>query len=210
MFQDREDAALKLSFKLINLIKEEKVVIVALAKGGVPLGKIIAGYFNCPLNVLIFKKIGAPLNKELAIGAIGPQNVVFWNEDLIKRIGVGKKEKEKLRREKEKERKEQENLILKGKKQVKLLGKTAILVDDGVATGASVLAAVKYLEKQKVKKTILAVPVISRQTYFEIKKYFDLAVVLKKEKDFYAVGQFYKNFSQIDVEEVKKLLSSKT
>lgn len=206
MFESREDAAIKLSIKLLKTVKNKNVVVVALTRGGVVLGRIIANYLNSPLDIVVVKKIGAPDNSELAIGVVGPKKTVIWNNAILSSLNLDKKEKDKLRKIKDKEREAQEELFNKGRKLPKLSNKSIILVDDGVATGATVLCAQKYLKKEKVRQITLAVPVIAEDTLRDINEYFDMVIYLKKPKYFYAVGQFYKRFLQITDKEVVKLL----
>lgn len=205
MFENREEAASKLCLKLKSVAKGKDIVVIALARGGVVLGKIIADYFKAPLNILVIKKIGSPLNDELAIGAVGPKNTVYWNNDLCNALDLSQKEKLKLRKEKEEQRKTQEKLFESC--HIDFKKKSVILVDDGVATGATAIAAAIFLKKEKAQKIILTVPVISKDTLLYIKRYFDNVCSLKIVKDFYAVGQFYRNFSQIENDQVIKILS---
>lgn len=205
MFENREEAASKLCLKLKSVAKGKDIVVIALARGGVVLGKIIADYFKAPLNILVIKKIGSPLNNELAIGAVGPKNTVYWNNDLCNALGLSQKEKLKLRKEKEEQRKTQEKLFESC--HIDFKKKSVILVDDGVATGATAIAAAIFLKKEKAQEIILTVPVISKDTLLYIKRYFDNVCSLKIVKDFYAVGQFYRNFSQIENDQVIKILS---
>jgi len=206
MFESREEAAVKLCLKLKNIVKAKDIVVIALVRGGVILGKVIADNFKVPLDILVVKKIGAPQNSELAIGAVGPGNTVYWNRDLCKELGLSKEEKFELKNKKEEQRKEQEKLL--GGLHIDFIEKSIILVDDGVATGATVIAASKYLKKNGAKEVILAVPVIAKDTVVNIKKYFDDVCSLKIVKDFYAVGQFYRNFPQIENEQVIEMLTT--
>lgn len=205
MFENREEAASKLCLKLKSVAKGKDIVVIALVRGGVVLGKIIADYFKAPLNILVIKKIGSPLNDELAIGAVGPKNTVYWNNDLCNALGLSQKEKLKLRKEKEEQRKTQEKLFKSC--HIDFKKKSVILVDDGVATGATAIAAAIFLKKEKAQEIILTVPVISKDTLLYIKRYFDNVCSLKIVKDFYAVGEFYRNFSQIENDQVIKILS---
>lgn len=207
MFQDREEAALKLAKKLDKKIQIKNAIVLSLVRGGVVIGKVISTYLDLPLDILVLKKIGDPQNKELAIGVIGPKKTIAWNEDILSYLNLSEKEKNKLKKLKEKEREKQEKLLKEKKSSLDLKDKTVILVDDGVATGATVICASKYLKKEKVKKVILAVPVISRDTLGSIKKYFDNVFVIKKPRNFLAVGQFYRFFPQVTNDEVKAILS---
>ena len=205
MFENREEAASKLCLKLKSIVKGKDIVVIALVRGGVVLGKIIADHFKAPLDILVIKKIGASLNNELAIGAVGPENTVYWNNDLCKALGLSQKEKLELKREKERQRREQEKLFKS--RHIDFKKKSVILVDDGIATGATAIVAAKFLKKKDVKEIILAIPVIPKDTLINIKEYSDIVLSLKIVKDFYAVGEFYRDFPQIENEQVIKLLN---
>jgi len=206
MFGGREDADLKLAKKLEKQAKNKDTIILSLTRGGVVVGKIISTYLNLPSDILVLKKVGDPKNKELAIGVVGPKNTVVWNKDILNYLNLSEKEKNKLKKEKEKERKKQETLLRKKGGSLKLKNRIVILVDDGVATGATVLCAQKYLKKEKARKIILAVPVIAKDTLSDISKYFDSVIYLKKAKEFFAVGQFYRSFPQITNKQVIDLM----
>ncbi len=205
MFEDRQQAGFLLAQKLEKFADKPDVLVLGLTRGGVIVAKVISTFLNASFDALVVRKIGAPENPELAIGAVAPKNTVFWNEELVKSLRITKEEKENMRILKGAERNLQEKL-LRGNKPLAILGKTVILVDDGVATGASVLSALKFLKKQKAKEVVLAVPIIAKDVLRDIKKYFDMVISLKIEKEFYAVGQFYKDFPQVSNEEVIKLL----
>lgn len=205
MFEDREQAGFLLARKLAEKVKDEDLLILGLTRGGIIPARVIAAFLEAPLNGLVVKKIGSPTNPELAIGAVGPKNTVYWNDELLRRLKISNEEKSRLKILKEAERKAQEKTLI-GEKALEIFGKTAILVDDGVATGATVIVSAKFIRRAGAKKVILAVPVIAKDVLGEIKKVFDMIVALKTEKDFYAVGQFYKEFTQVENEEVKKLL----
>ena len=208
MFKGRKEAALKLAKKLEGKIPLKNTLVLSLARGGVVVGRIIATYFNLPLDVLVFKKIGDPRNNELALGVVGPKNTIVWNDDILRFSNLSRKQESvrQLASQKERERQEQEKLLRKGKQKINLKNKTIILVDDGIATGATVLCAQKYLQKEKVKSIILAVPVVASDTLRNIKEYFDRVIFLKKTLHFFAVGQFYRYFPQVTSEEVVNLL----
>lgn len=204
-FESRMQAGILLAKKISQAAKDKNIIILALARGGVVVGKVISELLNAKLDVLVVRKIGAPFNPELAIGAVAPKNTVYWNSEIILGMRITKEEQSKLRKAKEKERKEKE-LLLRGTKPFEISGKTVILVDDGVATGASVLAAGKFLSKEKPKRVILAVPVIAKDTMRNLKKKFNSIISLKVQKTFQSVGEFYKSFPQVEDEEVIKLL----
>jgi len=193
-----------LAKKLRRLLKGGNMIVIALTRGGVVVGKAISKILNLPFDIMVVKKIGAPLNPELAIGAVAPKATVYWNRDLVQRLGIKPAFAERLRRGKEKERKEQEK-ALRGKSPFNYNSKIVVLVDDGIATGATVLAARKFLKKAGANKVILAVPVISTDTLRDVKRYFDMVLILKRKRDFMAVGEFYEYFPQVTNEEVVQL-----
>lgn len=202
MFDNREDAAHKLTLKLPKAYDIKKTVVIALPKGAVMMGKVIADYLNVSFDIVVLKKMGAPFNPELAIGVIGPKKTVVWNKEIIKKLGLTFLEKEKIKKEKEEQRENLEITLRSGKKQLNLKNKIVFLVDDGVATGATVMAARKYLLRENVRKIILVTPVIAKDTFKKINKYFDKIITLKRPEVFFAVGQFYRVFPQVEDREV--------
>lgn len=206
MFSDRVDAAKKLCPKLKKFKSNGNTAVVGLLRGGIVTAKVISDTLLLPLRPLIVKKIGAPLNSELALGAIVSDRDVFWNRDIYEKSNVTKEMELSLIDEKMREIK---NL----KKELKI-GKDSkvydnvIVVDDGVATGATVMAALKYLKRNRAKKIILATPVIAFDTLSYLRHYFDDIVFLEKPKDFYAVSEFYANFPQVTNNEVKDILNT--
>lgn len=205
MFEDRAAAGFILAKKLEKFANGKDVLVLGLTRGGVVVAKVIATFLNANFDILVVKKIGLLSDPELAIGAVAPKNTVFWNDDLIETINISEEEKNRLKKLKENERKQQEK-DLRVVPPLEISGKTVILVDDGVATGASVIAAWKFIKKEKAREIILAVPVIATDILRDIKKYFDMVIYLKSARDFQAVGQFYKNFPQIENSQVKELL----
>lgn len=208
MFESRQQAGKLLTKKLSDYKGQKKVIVLGIPRGGVVVAKEVAQALHLFLDVIVIRKIGAPQNPELAIGAVGPSKTVYWDKELIERLGVTKGERLKLRRDKLREQKEKEKKF-RGKKKLNLKGKTVILVDDGIATGATVLCAAMVLRKKGAKEKILTVPVIAKDTLASVIESFEDIVVLMLPKEFYAVGQFYEEFPQVSDEEVVSLLSSK-
>lgn len=205
MFKNRKEAGQLLAGRLADFKGKEDVVVVGIPRGGVPVASELAKYLDLPLDIVVTRKLGAPGQRELAIGAIGPEGVSVFDESLIQKLQVSK-DYRKMIVEKEKEEMKERMEKFRGKKAADFKGKTAIVVDDGVATGATVEAAVKYLRKKGVEKVILAVPVAPLESVSELEKLADEFVVVDTPKDFYAVGQFYRDFPQTTDEEVIKLL----
>ena len=208
MFEDREDAGRKLCPKLKKFLSKKDCVVIGLTRGGVITAKKISSALNLPLKALVVKKIGAPQNPELAIGAIVSLKDTYWDLKLLKSFNIAEEERKVLVLQKLKEVKALQKILKIKNRAFDFKNKTVILVDDGVATGASVIVAAKYLKRVKVKSIILATPVIAADTLINIKKYFDIVVYLQKRKDFYAVGQFYYNFEEIYDEKVAIILAT--
>jgi putative phosphoribosyl transferase len=208
MFEDRADAARKLCQKLKKYKDTKDTIVVGLTRGGVVTAKVISDFLGLKLKALVVKKIGAPGNSEFAIGALVSAKDVYWNEDTVKELKVKNWEKEDLVSQKEKEVRELERQLKIKTTPFEYKDKNAIVVDDGVATGATVIAAAKYLKRNKAREIILATPVISFDILGNIKNYFDVAISLKLVPDFYAVGQFYRSFDQVSNKEVAQILTS--
>lgn len=207
MFLNREEAGIRLASVLDKEKNIRNSVLIVIPRGGVVVGKVISQILQIPMEVLIVKKIGAPQNPELAIGATGADGIVFWDEDLIRSLKISRKEKrELLKNTIEEAHKRQEAL---GLKIPYVAGKTVIVVDDGVATGATAIASSLILKKLGSNKIILTTPVISKRTKKEIKQYFDKIIAVETPDDFSAVGEFYRDFPQVEDEKVKEILNIK-
>jgi len=213
IFKNRRQAG-KLLAKKLGVFKNlpagrqvKDVIVVGITRGGVVVAKETAAILNLKLDLIVVKKIGALNNPELAIGAVAPAKTVFWDKDLCTRLGVSEKEKINSLKIKNQERLKLEKFLRKTNPALKLKNKIVILIDDGVATGSTVLCAQKYFRKQKVSKIILATPVIAKDTLRSVKKYFDDVIILEIPDNFYAIGQFYKDFTQVSDKEVIRILN---
>ena len=208
MFLNREEAGVRLSVRLSREKFPKESIVVAIPRGGVVVGKSISEVLRLPLKVLLVKKIGASHNPELAIGATGPpaggDGIVFWDENLITDLKISNQEREKALATTIHIIKSREEKL--GLKIPDVRNKTIIVADDGVATGATVIVASLILKKLGAKKIILATPVIAKSTQQQIAKYFDKIISVKTPLGFSAVGEFYREFPQVEDHEVKKLL----
>ena len=205
VFKDRKQAGEQLAQKLVKY-KGKKIIVLAIPRGGVVVGKEVAQALGCPLDVIVTRKIGAPGNPEFAIGAIGPNDQIFLNQEVIKRFKIPKEyiNAEVGRQGIEMERRER--VYRAGRQPLGLEGKIVILVDDGIATGADARVAIKSIRCQKPKKLILAVPVGPKETVKALEEEVDELVCLATPEIFYAVGQFYQEFGQTSDEEVVEIL----
>ena len=204
MFLDRQEAGRKLAEKL-KPYQSENPIILALPRGGVPIGYEIAQALRAPLDVFMVRKIGYPWNPEFAIGAIAP-GVQIFDEESLYPLGLTKAD---LKEAIEKEQQELERRLTLYHKKGSLpdvAGKTVILVDDGLATGLTTRAAIEGVKKLKPAKLILAVPVGPPETVHALRKLVDDLICLETPHDFFAVSSFYQNFPQVSDEEVMDLL----
>ena len=210
IFKNRREAGKLLGEKLLKYKhnKIEKTVVIGLLRGGIPVAYEIAKALNAPLDVALVRKIGAPNQEELAIGAIvdGKNPKVYLNKPLISQINISKDYIDRVKEIKLEEIRKREKIYRKGRERIDVHGKIAIVVDDGIATGASIRVVIEALKEEKPKKIIIAVPVIPVNTLSEFKKMVDDIIVLDAPEEFYAVGEFYENFSQTTDEEVILLL----
>ncbi len=206
IFQNRKHAGLLLSEKLREYESNTDVLVLALPRGGVPVAFEIAKALKVPMDVFIVRKLGYPAQPELAMGAIRSGGVVVVNESIVSGLGIARDTIEMVRTEEEKELKRRELQYRKDKPLPSLENKVVILVDDGLATGATMKAAVKSVKLLKAGKVIVAVPVAPPDTFEDLKGIADEVICLETPWDFSAVGEWYRDFSQTTDEEVIKLL----
>ena len=212
MFEDRRQAGAQLCERLKRYQKRADTLVIGIPRGGVVVASVIASALHLPLSVISVKKLSAPHNPELAIGAICASAVRYIDWELALRVGVEQDYLDKQIQEKLTLAKEREQLYgIKNAVKDRKKYTDFILVDDGIATGATVLAAVKDLKEQagKVKKhsnVILAVPVIAKEVFDKLRKAFNVIIALLIEDQFAAVGQFYREFTQVSDGEVINIL----
>lgn len=182
-------------------------MVLGIPRGGVVTAKNISKILDLPLGVIITRKITAPSQPELAIGAVGPNGTAIFDTNLINELKVDETWIKSEVNIKRREVKEREKKFRRGSSvPISLNGKTVILVDDGVATGYTVEAAIKYLKTRRLKKLILAIPVAPRDTISRLRRQVDKLIVLEIPVSFHAVGQFYHSFPQVSDQEVIQLL----
>lgn len=201
VFHDRTHAAFLLVEELRKYQKKNAIVL-AIPRGGVPVGYTIAHQLQLPLEIVLVKKIGHPGNPEYAIGSVSSTELLLsdtegisedYLQNEIKRLRAVMKEKSKL--------------FMSSRKVTDMSEKTVIIVDDGLATGNTMLASIEHVRKSEPKQIVVAVPVSSNSALRKIKEHADEVVCLYTSADFYAVGQFYENFSEVTDETVSQLLN---
>jgi putative phosphoribosyl transferase len=204
--RDREAAGQMLARKLKDA-DWKKASILALPRGGVPIAWEIAKELKLPLDVLLVKKVGAPDQPEFAIGAVSEDEHPIWNQESISFLGIEKRKLHDLAENARKKILEQTGKWRKGRAPLEVKGKTIILVDDGLATGMTMHAAVEFLKRREVKKIVIAAPVASRSAVDSFKNKVDQIVVLQIPEPFFSVGQWYEDFTQVTDEVVTSILA---
>jgi len=202
MFQDRTDAGIQLAEKLTSY-KGQDVVVLAIPRGGLPLGAIVAKALDAPLDVALIKKIGHPYNKEYAIGAVSLESVITSDTVNIPKRYI----EEETNRIRDLLTQRYEQYYKEGKPH-DLKDKVAIIVDDGIATGNTLLATVELIHKQKPKSIVVAIPVAppSSLNKLEDSPHINKVICLKTPYNFMAVGQFYEEFDAVTDQEAIKIL----
>lgn len=206
IFQDRREAGRMLARELESFAGRDDVIVLGIPRGGVVVAREVAETLNAPLDIYITRKIGAPHNPELAIGAVASDGTLILDDQLAKRLGVSQ---DFVDDESERQKREIERRTTEYRGQIpapKLENKVVIVVDDGVATGATTLATIRAIRAQEPSELILAVPVGPRDTIERLKQEVDQMFCLHTPEIFWAVGAFYNVFDQTADEEVKALL----
>ena len=206
-FRDRSDAGRALAQALVKY-KDERPVILALPRGGVPVAAEVAAALKAPLDLILVRKIGVPMQPELAMGAVvdGKTPLVVRNEDVIAMAGISDEEFKAVRGRELAEIERRRERYLGGRLPVEIAGRTVIIVDDGIATGATTRAALRAIRARKPKKLVLAVPVAPTDTIEAMYGEADEIVSLEQHILFGAIGIYYSDFRQISDEEVIEIL----
>ncbi|MEU9305130.1 alpha/beta family hydrolase [Streptomyces sp. NPDC048269] len=205
-FADRADAGRRLAEVLRHLSQEDPVVL-GLPRGGVPVAFHVARALGAPLDVIVVRKLGVPYHRELGFGAIGEGGVRVISEEIVARSGVRKEDLDAVERAEEAELARQAKRFRAGRTRVPLDGRTVIVVDDGIATGATAAAACEVVRAMGAARVVLAVPVAPPDAVAWLRSAADDVVCLSTPRGFSAVGQWYQDFSQTPDEEVVSLLA---
>jgi putative phosphoribosyl transferase len=204
-FEDRRDAGRRLAGKL-SRFEDERTVVFALPRGGVPVGYEISRSLGAPLDVFVSRKLGAPGQPEFGIGAVAAGGVRVLNEDVVRRLGIPDDYVQKITAQELAEVGRRLRYFRGERPETEVGGRTAILVDDGLATGVTARAAVQALRLRKPKRLVLAAPVCAAQTADVLLRTVDDLVCLESPSDLGAIGFWYRNFEQTSDEEVVELL----
>lgn len=207
-FIDRQDAGQQLA-KALAAYKDQKPVVLALPRGGVPVAAEIATALDAPLDLILVRKIGVPYHEELAMGAVvdGARPVTVRNDDVIALTGVSERAFAAVRDRELAEIDRRRQRYLGGRPHPELAGHSVIVVDDGIATGATTRAALQAMRQHNPKKLVLAVPVAPTETLRKLREEADDIVCLEDYADFGAIGYFYSDFRQVPDERVIEILA---
>jgi predicted phosphoribosyltransferase len=206
IYADRREAGAVLAAELKQYRGRSDVVVLALPRGGVPVAYEVARALEAPLDVFVVRKLGAPGHRELAMGAIASGGVRVLNRDVIAWYGISPAAIEATAREELAELERRERAYREGREPLEVRGRTVLLVDDGLATGSSMKAAVQAIRQRGPARIVVAVPVGAPQTCSELQELADEVVCARTPEDFAAVGQWYADFSQTSDAEVRERL----
>lgn len=210
LYHDRSDAGRELARKLVNYYDRPDVIVLALPRGGVPVGYEVAKALKAPLDVFVVRKLGTPGQPELAMGAIASGGVRVLNEQVISALAIPEHLIEVVAREETEELRRRELQYRGTRPPIEARGKTVILVDDGLATGSTMKAAARALRLQGAARIVIAVPVAAAQSGEAVRAEADEVVCGATPDQFWAVGQWYRDFEQTTDEEVRDLLTRAT
>ena len=207
LFLDRRDAGRRLAQKIAGYSNRPDVLVLALPRGGVPVAYEVARALNAPLDVFVVRKLGVPGYEELAMGAIATGGVRVLNNEIVEGLGIPASMIDAVAARERQELARRERLYRDGRPQPDVRGRTVILVDDGLATGATMHAAIEALRQQGPERIVVAVPTASPDTCEEMKRRADEVICAITPEPFHAVGRWYQEFSQTTDEEVRELLA---
>jgi predicted phosphoribosyltransferase len=220
LFKDRTQAAEELAEEIKSYLtsigisegteESKSLIVLAIPRGGVITGDVVASRLRCDMDIIVSRKIGAEYNSELAIGALLPDGTYFINERIANMLNTSKVYIDKQVKVQKKEI-ERRLIEFRGDKEYgnKLNAKIVVLVDDGIATGSTIIAAARWIkEKHNYKRLIIAVPIApaTNDTIDKLDEIADKVIILSITREFYAVGQFYENFDQVEDKEVKEIM----
>jgi putative phosphoribosyl transferase len=208
IFANRTEAGQELALRLRKYAYRDDVIVLGAPRGGVPIAFEVATALRAPLDVFVLRKLGVPGREEFAFGAIASGGVRILDRRTIEGLGITGLDIQRVTRAEEQELERRERAYRGGRPPLDVSGLTVILVDDGIATGSSMRAAIRALRQMKPARIVIAVPVAPPSTCSQLQFEADELVCLEMPEPFYGVGQFYDDFSQVSDEEVKELLDA--
>ncbi len=205
-FADRVEAGLLLAGKLTRLAQGGNPLLLALPRGGVPVAAVIAEELGLSFDLLIVRKLGVPGHEEYAMGAIAAGGVMVLDHRVIAQLGIKLEDVEHVIQRETRELERREELYRANRPPLEVAERTVIVVDDGIATGSTMSAAIELLRKRKAGHIVVAVPVAPHETIGRLRGEADEVIVLLEPADFVAVGRWYEDFSQTSDEDVRRLM----
>ncbi len=206
IFRNRQEAGERLAAHLDKYANRADVIVLGVPRGGVPIAFEVATALNLPLDVFVLRKLGVPGHEELAFGAIGSGGVRVLDRGIVESLGLSELIIEAVTRAEKAELARREHIYRGGRPPLDLRGKTVILVDDGIATGASLTAGVHALRQMQPATIVIATPVAPQAAINRLRREVDDVICDASPARFYGVGQFYQDFSQVSDQEVNELL----
>jgi putative phosphoribosyl transferase len=207
MFKNREEAGRRLAAELLQYRDDPRSLVLALPRGGVAVGYQLSLALHIPLDVFITRKIGAPGNPEYAIGAVAETGSLYLNQEAVSSFGLSQYELDRLIHIQEKEITRRKDLYRQGRSLPQLTGRTLLLVDDGIATGSTFIASVLAIRSLQPRRLVGVIPVGPSSTIREVRAQVDELVVLMTPDPFYAVGNFFTDFTQVEDRDVIQYLN---
>lgn len=209
LFKNRHDAGQRLAEALARYANNKEVIVLGLPRGGVAVAYEISKTLNVALDILLVRKLGVPGQEELAMGAIASRDVRVFNNDIIQALQISSEEINDVIAQEKQELKRRDELYRRGQEFPDLKGLIVLLVDDGIATGATMRAAISALKVLQPKKIVVAVPVAARSTCDELEKMVNEVVCLGMPEPLYGIGMWYAEFPQLSDEEVIQFLNER-
>ncbi len=206
IFPNRTEAGRRLAPRLRDYANRKGVIVLGIPRGGVPIAFEVAEYLKVPLDVLVLRKLGVPGHEELGFGAIASGGVRALNPEIVEALRISPRDIELVTNREAKELQRREHAYRGGRPPLDVRGRTVILIDDGIATGSGMRAAVAALRQMKPAQIVIAVPVAPASTCDSLRDEVNELICLETPEPFYGVGQFYYDFSQVSDEEVSELL----
>lgn len=206
IFRNRQQAGQILASRLEKYANREEVIVLGIPPGGVPVAFEVAKALNQPLDIFVLRKLGVPGHEELAFGAIGSGGVRVVNANLVAELGLSDVQVAAAIRAEQEELKRREKIYRGNRPPLEVRGRTVILIDDGIATGSSILAAIHALRQMQPAGIVVGTPVGPPDTVIRLQREVNELVCVEMPESFYGVGQFYVDFSQVSDQEVNELL----
>lgn len=207
IFRNRQEAGQRLALRLGKYANREDVIVLGVPRGGVPVAFEVATVLNLPLDIFVLRKLGVPGHEEFAFGAIGSGGVRVLDRQVVESLGLSDLVIDIVTQAEKAELARREQIYRGGRPPLDVRGKIVILVDDGIATGSSLRAGVRALQQMQPAAIVIAAPVAPGSTVNRLRRDVEEVVCVEIPEEFYGVGQFYQDFSQVSDEEVNELLN---